>query len=252
MTRLRRLRPSPAMVVACLALLVALAGTSVAAVTIVIPRNSVGPLQLKANSVSSSKVQNRSLLAADFKTGQLPRGAPGARGPAGPVGPPGPAGPAGPAGAAGASGVAAPGYVAEVLTANSTSSTETTSTSYTSLDNGTLTLTVPTGETAKLVVFFNAETACYGGTAGASCQVRILVDNSEIAPAADNDSTFDNNGVTGAVSTSSTQAQHAFTKVSGTLAAGSHTVKVEIGTSSSSTTFRLDDWTLAVLRIKVS
>src|ERR671910_16545 len=57
-------RPSPAMVVACLALLIALGGTSVAAVT-AIPRNSVGTPQLKKNTVVSAKVKNGSLRGAD-------------------------------------------------------------------------------------------------------------------------------------------------------------------------------------------
>ena len=80
----RNLRPTPSMVIACAALLVALAGTSVAAVAVAIPRNSVGALQLKANSVNSSKVLTGSLLRADFRAGQLPRGATGLQGPAGP------------------------------------------------------------------------------------------------------------------------------------------------------------------------
>ena len=75
------------MLIACAALLVALGGTSIAAVSVVLPRNSVGTVQLRANAVTSSKVLNRSLLAIDFKTGQLPKG---------------PTGPAGPAGSAGA------------------------------------------------------------------------------------------------------------------------------------------------------
>jgi hypothetical protein len=105
MRKLTRRRPSPALIVACLALLVALSGTGVAAVSVV-ARNSVGTLQLKDNSVSrpkirnnainSSKVASRSLLRSDFAPGQLP---------AGPTGPQGPAGPAGPAGAAGPAGV---------------------------------------------------------------------------------------------------------------------------------------------------
>jgi hypothetical protein len=90
MPRLRL--PSPSMLVACAALLVALGGTGVAAVTAVLPRNSVGALQLRANSVNSAKVLNHSLLAIDFKAGQIP---------AGPAGPVGPAGPAGPTGATG-------------------------------------------------------------------------------------------------------------------------------------------------------
>ncbi len=91
-------RPSAALVVACIALLVALGGTSVAAVSQLVPRNSVGTVQLRSNAVISAKVKNRSLLAVDFKRGQIPAGPTGPAGPAGPAGAAGPAGPAGPAG----------------------------------------------------------------------------------------------------------------------------------------------------------
>ena len=101
-------RPSPAMVVACLALLVALSGTGIAAATQV-ARNSVGAPQLKDsavtnakirnNAVNSSKVAARSLLRSDFAPGQLPAGPIGPQGPAGPQGAAGPAGPAGVIGA---------------------------------------------------------------------------------------------------------------------------------------------------------
>jgi len=103
-------RPSPAMVVACLALLVALSGTGIAAATQV-ARNSIGTPQLKDsavtnakirnNAVNSSKVAARSLLRSDFAPGQLPAGPVGPQGPAGPTGPTGPAGAAGPAGVVG-------------------------------------------------------------------------------------------------------------------------------------------------------
>src|SRR4029453_19075923 len=82
-------RPSPAMVVACIALGVSLGGTSYATITQVLPRNAVGPIQLRDNSVTSEKVRDFSLRLWDFKRGQLPRG------PAGPTGPVGPQGPAG-------------------------------------------------------------------------------------------------------------------------------------------------------------
>src|ERR687897_732076 len=93
MKKLLGRRPSPAMVVACLALIVALGGTSVAAVSQLVPRNSVGPRQLqfgavttpklrngavtlpklRNNSVTSIKVRNRSLLRVDFAPGpQVP------------------------------------------------------------------------------------------------------------------------------------------------------------------------------------
>jgi hypothetical protein len=108
MRKLLRRRPSPAMIVACLALLVSLGGTSVAAVS-QLSRNSVGALQLKNgavtnakirnNAVTSAKVRNRSLLRADFAPGQLSAGPTGPQGPAGPTGPAGPQGPAGSIGA---------------------------------------------------------------------------------------------------------------------------------------------------------
>jgi hypothetical protein len=111
MKRLVR-RPSPAMVVACIALAVALSGASYAAVTL--PRNSVGTPQLKRDAVVTSKVKNRSLRAVDFALGQLPAGPMGPAGPVGstgsigPAGPAGPMGPAGPVGPTGATGLQGP------------------------------------------------------------------------------------------------------------------------------------------------
>src|SRR5215467_10800511 len=89
-------KPSAALVLAGIALLAALDGTSVAAVTSV-PKNSVGTAQLKNNAVTaaklgsnavtgpkiadnaitSAKVENQSLLAQDFAPGQLPKRPPG-------------------------------------------------------------------------------------------------------------------------------------------------------------------------------
>lgn len=131
MHRLIRHRPSPAMVVACLALLVALTGTSVAAVQAIAP-NSVGTPQLrtgavtnpklKANAVTGAKVANRSLTAIDFQASSLPRGPQGPAGPAGPAGAAGPAGTIGPISVRQAS-VVVPGGVAQ----NSAYDTETVS-----------------------------------------------------------------------------------------------------------------------------
>lgn len=92
-------RLSYANVIASLALFIALGGVSWA--TVSLPRASVGNPQLKANAVSTEKVRNGSLLAADFKPGQLP---PGPRGLAGTQGIPGPKGDPGPRGDPGAPG----------------------------------------------------------------------------------------------------------------------------------------------------
>jgi hypothetical protein len=85
--RLRPQLPSPAMVVAVFALVIALSGTAVAAVIISSPsqlgKNVVTGKKIKKNAVTSKKVKNRSLLARDFKAGQLPAGAQGPQGPQG-------------------------------------------------------------------------------------------------------------------------------------------------------------------------
>lgn len=94
MARLHFRRPSPAMVVALIALFVALGGVGYAASQL--PKNSVGTKQLKKNAVTSAKVKDHSLLAGDFKAGQLPAGPKGEAGPAGAQGPKGETGPRGP------------------------------------------------------------------------------------------------------------------------------------------------------------
>lgn len=95
-------RPSPALAISCVALTVALGGTSYATV-LNVPDNSVGTakikngavttpklkndavteLKIRAGAVTSSEVKNSSLLAADFRPGQLPAGPAGSQGPAG-------------------------------------------------------------------------------------------------------------------------------------------------------------------------
>jgi len=102
------LRPSPAMVVAVIALVGSLGGTSYAAATLA--KNSVGSSQLRTNAVTSAKVKNGTLLAKDFKAGQLPAGKTGPAGATGPAGPAGVAGPAGPVGATGPQGPIGPSH----------------------------------------------------------------------------------------------------------------------------------------------
>lgn len=88
--------------VAYAALFTALGGTSYAAVSL--PRDSVGATQLRTAAVRSAEVKDRTLLAKDFKAGQLPRGATGASGATGAAGATGPQGPQGPKGDQGAKG----------------------------------------------------------------------------------------------------------------------------------------------------
>ena len=90
------------LILSAAALVVAVFGSTPlgeAALNQVVPRNSVGTVQLRNNAVTGIKVRNRSLRAVDFARGQLP---------AGPQGPAGPVGPAGPAGTPGANGAQGP------------------------------------------------------------------------------------------------------------------------------------------------
>ena len=92
MRKIRKRIPSPAMIVACLALTIALSGAGYAAVTL--PRNSVGTVQLKkfavtakkikpgnvtrgkitANAVNGAKVADGTLGSADIANGALTAG----------------------------------------------------------------------------------------------------------------------------------------------------------------------------------
>lgn len=87
------------MIVSITALLVALSGITPlgeAAYNAVVPRNSVGTLQLQRNAVKAAKIApsavrtghvlDGSLLTADFKAGQIPQGPKGDKGDRGPKG----------------------------------------------------------------------------------------------------------------------------------------------------------------------
>jgi hypothetical protein len=89
--------------VAYLALFVALGGTSYAAINL--PAKSVGAKQLRSGAVRSPAVKDRSLLARDFKAGQLRAGSQGIPGTSGARGSDGSTGANGSDGANGATNV---------------------------------------------------------------------------------------------------------------------------------------------------
>ena len=262
MKRLMRKGPSPALVIACLALAVALGGTGYAAVSL--PRNSVGTVQLKNDAVVSSKVRNGSLLKTDFRAGQIPTG------PQGPQGPGGATGATGATGAAGAAGVAAPGYVAQVISANNSGSSSSNNNAYDDVNNASVNVTVPTGETDQFIVYFSAQSACYGGTSLHACRVRLVLDGNDMSPGAQ---VFDvntlkntvqvtaqtgtvcsnSNTCTGTfIKTSDASTAGAMIRVSGNVTAGTHVVKAQFSTSAGETTLQLSAYTLIVERIKLA
>jgi len=69
MKRILRHRPTPATVIACIALAVALGGTGYAATAL--PKNSVGAKQLKKNAVINSKIKNGAVTGAKVKADSL-------------------------------------------------------------------------------------------------------------------------------------------------------------------------------------
>ena len=114
--------PSPALIVAALALLFSLTGTAVAAGLITggqIANNTVSHLDIKNNDLRSADVRDNSLKSIDVLNGTLKKidFAPGQL-PAGPAGPAGAQGPAGPQGAPGLAGL-------EIVQAESASNSET-------------------------------------------------------------------------------------------------------------------------------
>jgi hypothetical protein len=96
-----RARLTYANVMATVAVFIALGGTSYAAIALTknsvkskhIGKGQVKRPDIRKNAVNSAKVMNRSLVAADFKVGQLPAGATGPQGAQGVQGLQGPPGP---------------------------------------------------------------------------------------------------------------------------------------------------------------
>jgi hypothetical protein len=72
MPHVRLRRPSPAIVIACIALGVALAPVSYAAVGPLLP-DSVGTVELQDGAVTTKKVRNFTLRKWDFKQGEFPQ-----------------------------------------------------------------------------------------------------------------------------------------------------------------------------------
>ncbi len=94
MRRILRSRPSPALVVSIIALLVAMGGTGYAAFSL--PKNSVGTKQLQRGAVTPAKVAKSTIRL--FKGQKGKTGAQGLKGDTGAPGATGTTGPQGPAG----------------------------------------------------------------------------------------------------------------------------------------------------------
>ena len=186
------------MVVACTALLFALTGAGYAAG--MLGPNTVGTKQLKKNAVISTKIKNRSLLAVDFKAGQLPRGAQGAPGTPGANGAPGAQGPPGPTmGVADTSGNVPPAVAGSFLVR-------------------TLNVTLPTSGSLLAMARVRSTTTCAAGSCAAA--YGLYVDGNPIPASAARQPS--------AASTTSDWDNIAVFGIAPNLAAGPHAVTMRV------------------------
>jgi hypothetical protein len=137
------------------------------------------------------------------------------------------------------------GAVTAVRTVTGTDIVATSSQTYVAVPGMSVSVNVPSGEEALLVITFSAVTECFVNAGIATfCQVRVRVDGSSPPPGA---LTFDSaaDGVFGMEATS-------MQWVSGPLSAGPHTVRVDYRVDEANSLFYMTQRTLTVLRSKVT
>ncbi len=137
------------------------------------------------------------------------------------------------------------GTINQVLVVTENVAQTTTSTAFAGIPGATTTVTVPAGQTALIVARFTAESACSGGTGSNWCSVRILIGGVEASPVTGLDFAFDSTDAS--TETSASWESHSMERVR-RVGAGTYPVTAQWATTSGSTTFRLDDWTLTVER----
>ena len=137
------------------------------------------------------------------------------------------------------------GAISKVRIKRGENATTTSSTSYVNIPGAKVKITVPRGDRALLLARFSAESACDGTAPGTYCSVRIRVDGNQAKPTAGLDFAFDStdNGT----ETSSSWESHSMDR-STVVGGGRHTVRAQYATPSSTTSFRVDDWSLTVER----
>lgn len=120
-----------------------------------------------------------------------------------------------------------------------TSSFSTSSTSWVTLPGASLTMSVPNGKQKLFIAEFDAESYCQSGTQW--CSIRIMMDGTEMHPAAGTNFAFDS------VDTDRWES-HAMSRTYGPVGPGQHTFVVQARVSNASTVFGLDDWTFKVFK----
>ena len=122
----------------------------------------------------------------------------------------------------------------------------TSTTTYATLPGALTTISVPSRQRALVIARFSGESYCDGGTTATWCTVRIMIGGAEGHPASGSDYAFDTDS-----GGDDWWEAHAVERVSRVLNPGTYTVRVQWAVTDALTTFRLDDWTLVVERIKL-
>ncbi|MBI4261717.1 MAG: hypothetical protein HY658_14270 [Actinobacteria bacterium] len=125
-----------------------------------------------------------------------------------------------------------------------TGATRTGGTTFVNVPGAKSTIFVPKGTRALVLVRFSAESRCSGGSGW--CSVRVMVGANEAAPAAGTSFAFD------AASEAGEYEAHAMERIAGPLDPGTYSVRVQWAVSNGDLTFWLDDWLMAIERVRFS
>ena len=252
-------RPSPALVVACIALVVALGGTATAASVAIRSSAQIAPGVIQKSDLSTRALRSLTKTGPAGPAGQ--RGAdgqPGADGATGPAGPHGEAGPqgergaAGPAGATGAQGAAGDDgkdAFTDVGADFSQNPRVMGGATYMDIPSAAAGVTVPAGRQATVVAHFSAEAVMFGSP-GDRCSVRIVLDGQPMTPGDGVDDTFDS--VSDGAGFDNAE-QHAIVRYAQHVGPGDHTVAAQAATTKTGATdpqCRIDDLAMVAQAIE--
>jgi hypothetical protein len=212
-------RQSPALAVAIIALVAALAGSATATVFKVRSSKEIkdGAIQLRDLSPSARKA----LTGTAGLSGA--RGADGAHGPKGDTGARGERGADGANGLNGTNGTDGRDAFTDVGTVALASMRGGFGTTWSDVIGASTTVTVPAGRTATVSAVLSAESLCNNGTAGDRCLVQILIDGQGMVPNGNSSPLFDISDGTDTASWDMTSLVRSATAVG----PGTHTVKVQ-------------------------
>ena len=142
--------------------------------------------------------------------------------------------------------------VTAVKVVSDAAESSTLSSTFMDIPGATVTIKVPAATQALLLVRFSGESRC-DISFPATCAVRVLVNGVEAQPSRGIASAFDSAPGTGPPTQVVLRQSHSIDRSAGPLDPGSYTVDVQYAISfeGGGSSFRLQDWSLTVERVKV-